>query len=94
MYWSGLRLSAEVFLGSVHSVLRARRIDECGVTAWDDLWRSELIPPGDIGECDWPWYLLSLIAVDLEPLYRQNGPDGGSQPEDQARSVLGYVNHI
>jgi len=74
MYWSGLRLSSEVILDSVHCVLRARRLDFSGSPTWDDLWRGELNPPRDITDVDLPWYVLISLARDLPPFRRENGP--------------------
>jgi len=74
MYWNGYRLSVEVFLGTFHCILRARRVDECGSTTWDDLWRSQVNPPGDIEEPDQIGWVLSTIGQDLMCLEHENGP--------------------
>jgi len=74
MYWSGLRLSSEVILGTVHCVLRARRVDFSGTPTWDDLWRGTLNPPGDMRDEDMPWYVMVSLAKDLPPLTQGNGP--------------------
>jgi len=74
MFWGSLRLSAEDILGSVHCVLRARRQHEPRPDAWDDLYRGSLNPPHDMRDVDMPWYILSMLAYDLRPLDRGNGP--------------------
>jgi len=94
MYWSALHLSAEYFLGTFHVVSRARRVDFDRTHGWDDLYRGVIYPPHDMSDTDMPWHVLSRVAADLRPIYAENGPQGGSQPEMRPAPVLGYVNHI
>jgi hypothetical protein len=90
MFWSGLRLSTEDILGSVHCLLRARRVDFDRSAAWDDLWRGTLNPPHEITDSDLPWWTLTEIAHDLRPLRAETRPYTARTGEGPA-SVLGSL---
>lgn len=74
MFWDALRLSTEDILGSVHCVLRARRLDVDRSPTWDDLWRGTLNPPDGISDTDQVWWILHQLCEDLNPVRRENGP--------------------